>query len=187
MIHAPKLPSKVLHTMKPEDVITLIGKANSLRDSCIIALMHDSGARRSEISVIQVSDVNLESKRIRVDGKGRKEGHLVIGADSGVLLKAYLDSPAGRSQIDDDSLFGMKGKAIQNMLLRLGERTGIKCNAHSFRRGFATEQLKAGVSVMDIKQLGRWSSVSLVERYTKAYTFEDAASRYKDTLIGTGS
>ena len=65
------------------------------------------------------------------------------------------------------------------MLQRLEKGTGIKCNAHSFRRGFATELRKQGLSELDIAELGRWSSTAMVKRYSRAYTFEDAACRYK--------
>ena len=43
----------------------------------------------------------------------------------------------------------------------------------------ATELRKQGLSELDIAELGRRSSTAMVKRYTKAYTFEDAASRYK--------
>lgn len=65
------------------------------------------------------------------------------------------------------------------MLDRLHKKTGIKCNTHSFRRGFATELRKQGLSELDIAELGRWSSTAMVKRYSRAYTFEDAASRYR--------
>lgn len=64
-------------------------------------------------------------------------------------------------------------------LRRLGDRVGIKCPSHSFRRGFATELRKQGLNELDIAELGRWSSTAMVKRYSRAYTFEDAASRYK--------
>ena len=65
------------------------------------------------------------------------------------------------------------------MLRRLAVQTGIRCNAHSFRRGFATELRRKGLSGLDIAELGRWSSVEMVMRYSRAYTFDDAAKRYK--------
>ena len=65
------------------------------------------------------------------------------------------------------------------MLRRLQVRTGIKCNAHSFLRGFATDLRRKGLSELDIAELGRWSSTEMVQRDSKAYTFQDAATRYK--------
>ena len=47
------------------------------------------------------------------------------------------------------------------------------------RRGFATELRRKGLGELDIAELGRWSSVVMVKRYSRAYTFDDAAKRYK--------
>jgi len=69
------------------------------------------------------------------------------------------------------------------MLRRLEEATGITCNAHVFRRTFACLLRKAGVDTMTIKELGRWESIQLVERYTRAFHFNDSLKFYKGTLI----
>ena len=65
------------------------------------------------------------------------------------------------------------------MLKSLGEKTGIKARTHDFRRGFATSIRKMGVGELDIQQLDRWESLEMVRRYTKAFTSDDAAERYK--------
>ena len=107
-------------------------------------------------------------------GKGEKEGYLVFGPKTKALLVQYIAEaqPTG-------ALFDLNSEGIKTMLRRLETRTGIKANAHSFRRGFATELRRQGVGVLDTKELGRWSSVAMVERYTRAYTFDEAAQRYK--------
>ena len=61
-------------------------------------------------------------------------------------------------------------------------QTGIKCNAHSFRRGLATELRRKALSELDIADLVRWSSVEMVMRYSRAYTFDDVAERYKPVV-----
>jgi integrase len=68
--------------------------------------------------------------------------------------------------------------AHQTMLRRLGDKTGIVARPHDFRPGFATTLRRMGVGELDIAQMGRWSSLEMVQRYTKAYSFEDAASRF---------
>jgi len=173
-IPAPKTPDVVLHTTTPTDVERLIAAVDNARDKALIALLADSGARRSEIASIDVADLDLERGRIKVMGKGNKEGWLVFGAKTKALLAAYMAEaqPTGK-------LFGLNTYGIQSMLCRLGRDTGIQCNAHSFRRGFATALRHAGVGELDIQQLGRWSSLEMVRRYTKAYTFDDAAERYR--------
>ena len=173
-IPAPKTPDVVLHTITPTDIDRLIQEANTSRDKAIIALLADSGARRSELASTETEDLDLENYRIKVVGKGNKEGYLVFGPRTAELLKQHIEE----SQ-PTDRLFGLNSYGVQTMLRRLEEQTGIKCNAHAFRRGFATALRHAGVGELDIQQLGRWSSLEMVRRYTKAYTFDDAAKRYK--------
>ena len=144
------------------------------RNQAIVSLLADSGCRLTELVSISVGNVYVEKSRIRVWGKNRKEGWLVFGPTTQRLLAKYIEEndPQG-------SLFGLNEWGLKSMLQRLEKKTGIKCNAHAFRRGFCTELRRKGLSELDIAELGRWSSTAMVKRYSRAYTFEDAASRYK--------
>ena len=77
---------------------------------------------------------------------------------------------------------GMNKHGIQTMLRRLELKTGIKCNPHVFRRTFACLLRKAGLDSLTIKELGRWESVEMVARYTRAFTFQDSLKFYKSPL-----
>jgi integrase/recombinase XerC len=166
-------PKTMLYTMTPENVHRLLEAASCIRDRAAISLLADSGARRSEIVVIKTNDVDLGKNCIKVIGKGNKEGYLIFGE----VTKAYI-----LRQLEENSsvgtLFDLDTEGLKTMLRRLHVRTGIKCNAHSFRRGFATELRRKGLSELDIAELGRWSSTEMVQRYSRAYTFQDAATRY---------
>ncbi len=174
-IEPPKLPQKVLPALQPEQVLELIQAAKGARNKAIVALLADSGARRSELASLKAQDVDLDKQRIRlIHGKGGKEGKLVFGKRTKQLLQEHMKDCA-----QEVSLFGLTSYSVQTMLRRLADRTGIPCTAHSFRRGFATQLRKAGLSELDICELGRWSSTAMVKRYTRSYEFEDAASRYQ--------
>ena len=173
-IPAPRLPSRLLPTTSPETVATLIENCTTVRNQAIVGLLADSGCWMTELVSITVENTNVEKGRIRVWGKNRKEGWLVFGPSTQQLLAQYIkeSDPQG-------SLFGLNEWGLKSMLQRLEKGMGIKCNAHSFPRGFATELSKQGLSELDIAELGRWSSTAMVKRYSRAYTFEDAASRYR--------
>jgi integrase len=68
------------------------------------------------------------------------------------------------------------------MLRRLGSCTGLPCNPHTFRRTFACLLRKAKLDVMTIKDLGRWESLEMVQRYTRSVTFSDSLKFYKAPL-----
>ena len=64
------------------------------------------------------------------------------------------------------------------MTLRLEAKTGLKYNAHTFRRTFATVLARRGVDSLHIMRLGRWESISMVERYSRSVKFEDSLRLY---------
>jgi len=63
----------------------------------------------------------------------------------------------------------------------------LPCNAHTFRRTFACLLRKAGVDTMTIKDLGRWESLEMVQRYTRSVTFQDSLKFYKAPLSNGGT
>ena len=173
-IETPKVPDKILPTVTPEQVKILIDNANCIRDKAIVSLFADSGARRSEVCGIKLKDVDLANNKIKVVGKGNKEGFLIFGDKTKWFLSQHI-----AENMPLDYLFDLNFEGIKSMLDRLGSKTGIKVRPHDFRRGFATALRQMGVGELDIQQLGRWASLEMVRRYTKACTFEDAAGRYK--------
>ena len=68
------------------------------------------------------------------------------------------------------------------MLRRLEVDTGITCNPHTFRRTFACILRKAGMDTLTIKDLGRWESLEMVQRYTRSVNFADNLKFYKSVM-----
>ena len=71
---------------------------------------------------------------------------------------------------------------IKSMLDDLKAKTGLPCNPHTFRRTFACLLRKQGIDTMTIKDLGRWESLEMVQRYTRSITFQDSMKFYKAPL-----
>ena len=174
---APILSKPILPTLEQSEVLSLIDKAHSIRDKAIIALFVESGLRLSELANIRPQDINWERRTIKTLGKGRKEALAPFGKLSEHCLKAWLQEyqPNG-------NIWGMSRSGIIVMLQRLEVSTGVKCNPHTFRRTFACLLRKAGVDTMTIKDLGRWESLEMVQRYTRSVTFEDSMKHYKAPL-----
>ena len=94
----------------------------------------------------------------------------------------YRKALAGNGIVQDwfsthDSL-EITSYGIQTMLKRLGITTGIKCNAHSFRRGFCVHNVKSGLSNKVIQSLGGWETPDMVSHYAASLTFDDALELY---------
>ncbi len=174
---APILGKPILPSLSASDVLYLVEQTNSIRDKAIIALFTESGLRLSELVSIKPYDIDWQSHTIKVMGKGRKEAY----APFGELSERYLREWLAQYQ-PDVNIWGINKNGIQTMLARLEKQTGLPCNPHTFRRTFACLLRKAGVDTMTIKDLGRWESLEMVQRYTRSFSFQDSLKFYKAPL-----
>jgi site-specific recombinase XerD len=174
---APILGKPILPSLAQVQVQQLLEQVDSIRDKAIIALFTESGLRLSELTRIKLEDIDWQTKTIKVLGKGRKEALAPFGELSNQFMKEWLGQ-----YTPDRNIWGINSVGIQTMLTRLENKTGIPCNAHTFRRTFACLLRKAGVDTMTIKDLGRWESLEMVQRYTRSVTFQDSLKFYKAPL-----
>ena len=174
---APKLPKLIMPSLSREEVIILIDKAHCDRDKAVISLFTESGLRLSELTYIKPQDINWHDHNIKVKVKGGRE----CLAPFGNLTEQYLKLWLSRYQ-PDSNIWGLNRWRIISILRRLGDEIGITCNPHVFRRTFACLPRKAGIDTMTIKDLGRWESLEMVERYTRSFDFNDSLKFYRGPL-----
>ena len=174
---APRLGKLILPSLTQGQVFILIKTTHDVRNKAIIALFTESGLRLSELTNIEPQDIDWNSRVIRVIGKGKKEAFAPFGELTGRYLGAWL-----AQYQPDGNIWGLNEWGIISMLRRLEAATGITCNPHTFRRTFACLLRKAGVDVMTIKDLGRWESLEMVQRYTRSVSFQDSLKFYKAPL-----
>ena len=174
---APRLPKLMLPSLTREQVLTLIDQTSSVRDKAIISVFVESGLRLSELTNIKAGHIDWDNKTIQVVGKGRKEALAPLGSLSRNYLKQWISTNQAGNNIWGINMWG-----IESMLRRLGKATRIQCNPHTLRRTFACLLRKAGLDTMTIKDLGRWESLEMVQRYTRTVTFHDSLRLYQEVL-----
>ena len=96
-----------------------------------------------------------------------------IRAHTSSLLDQYLEEAA-----HGESLLGLAPRGISIMLSRLGEKTGIKCNAHAFRRTFATESVRNGLNLFHVQSLLGHANLTMTRVYAEQVNSEDAIKAY---------
>ena len=177
LVEPPKVERKILPSLTLEQLDYLIGQAETTRDKAIISLFADSGLRLSELTNINTHNIDWEHRLIKVKCKGNKEGLAPFGQRTERLLKEWLSQYPTKDRLWDISEWG-----ICWMLRKLEAKTGLPCNAHTFRRTFASILAKRGVDSLHIMRLGRWESIQMVQRYTRSVRFEDSLRFYKAPL-----
>jgi len=156
-----------LPAISREQLDILAENALTERDRVILNLLWYSGMRLSEATNVKVEDFNWEEGTVIVLGKGNRYRKALAG--NGIVRDWFTKH---------DSL-GITPLGIQTMLQRLGQATGIKCNAHSFRRGFCVHNVKSGLSNKVIQSLGGWETPDMVSHYAASLTFDDALKIYQ--------
>jgi integrase/recombinase XerC len=176
-ISAPILAKPIMPALDENQVKYLMELINNIRDKAIIALFVESGLRLSELANIKTDDINWSEHCIKVLGKGRKTAFAPFGDMTEKYLKAWLSEYTPK-----DNIWGISADGIATMLKRFEAKAGIPCNPHTFRRTFAVLLRKSGIDTMTIKELDRWESLEMVQRYTRSFSFQDSMKFYKSPL-----
>jgi len=179
LIEPPKKPKLILPSLDKNQVDLLISKAKCVRDKAIISLFAESGLKLSELVNIKTKDIDWESNTIKVLGKGNREGYAPFGSTSEQYLKSWLAQYTPKS---NECIWCIGFRGVKTILDDLKKETGLPCNPHTFRRTFACLLRKQGLYCSTIKDLGRWESLEMVQRYTRSATFQDSMQFYKGVL-----
>ena len=163
----PRRQKKLLPAISKEQLGILVNQAVSERDKVTLNLLWYSGMRVSECASVRAKDFDWDEGTVVILGKGNRYRKALAG--NGVVREWFAQH---------DSL-EMTAEGVRTMLRRLGQATGIKCNPHSFRRGFCVHNVKSGLSNKVIQTLGGWETPDMVSHYAASLTFEDACKIYK--------
>jgi site-specific recombinase XerD len=141
------------------------------RDTAIIMLLLDTGARRAELADLQLAHVDLNLDVLLVLGKGRRERALPFGHKAGEALERYLRVRARHKHADLPWLWiGLRGRltayGVVMMLRRRGRQAGLPgLHPHQFRHTFAHQWLASGGGETDLMRLAGWKSRVMLQRY----------------------
>ncbi len=170
-----------------------VSRALGRRDRAILELFYASGLRLSELVGLDVDDVNLGSRTVRVLGKGRKERLVPFNRstedairswlkDWEALIRAAADGPDSRirrgkvvpSRRGREALFlNYQGRRLSTRSVdRLVRKYVAQCSTllgispHALRHSFATHLLERGADLRAIQELLGHARLSTTQRYT---------------------
>lgn len=165
----------------------------SRRDTAIIRTFMDTGVRLSELTTVEVNDVDLDSDTILVMGKNRRPREAPIGNKTAQAIDRYLRVRATQRKvrgvdalwIGEKSRGAMLSNGIAQMLRRRGEQCGIKnLHAHQIRHTSVDAWLGNGGSEGDAMRLFGWRSRQMLTRY--AAVTADKRMRSAHRRLGLG-
>lgn len=176
----PKAPKRVIPTFTEEQLrrlISVIDTASPVgyRDYTIILTFLDTGIRCSELANLKLEDVNLESRLIKIWGKGNKERLVPIGAKVQKAVWKYLARYRPEPAIPRyDYVFltqhghPLTKDRLEAIVERYGKKariTGVRVSPHTFRHTMAVTFLRNGGDVFSLQRILGHSQLEVLRGY----------------------
>ena len=193
LVPAPKVERRMPAHMAVDEVRALLAAPDlttplGLRDRAILELFYASGLRLSELVGLDLEDVNLSSRMVRVLGKGGRERIVPFNPAAAAAIRDYL--PARRELVaggaaaaaglrastgrTEDPLFvnyrggRLSGRSVARLVRRYVTQVGAErgISPHALRHSFATHLLERGADLRAIQELLGHARITTTQRYT---------------------
>ncbi len=199
-VKAPKQARKLPKTLDVDQVSALLdADANSileLRDVAMFELFYSSGLRLSELHELNLEDIDLHDKQLKVvKGKGGRSRLLPVGTRAISALQAWLKVRSPAMDRQENAVFtSVKGKRLgqRSIQLRLKQwcrKKGVTeaVHPHMLRHSFASHLLEASQDLRSVQELLGHENISTTQIYTHldfqhlAEVYDQAHPRAKKT------
>lgn len=175
-LRLPKAAQRLPAVMSAEKTNQLLDASRAWaeeRDLALLELMYGSGIRVSELVGINLNDIDLTERWLRVRGKGNKEREVPIAGAAAEAVAAYL---AKRNAVPGEpALFlNSRGKRLgdrevrrivkKHAVLAVGDSS---IHPHAFRHAYATHLLSDGADLRSIQELLGHARLSTTQKYTQ--------------------
>jgi integrase/recombinase XerC len=191
LAQAPRREQKVPAHLSMDEMTRLLDAPDAAtplgrRDRAILELFYASGLRLSELVGLDMEDVNLRSRVVRVMGKGGKERLVPFNTAAQNALRAWYSDRAllraggnPKSEIPKPTVLGdpvfvnarggrLTGRSVQRLVARYvsGCSTRFGISPHALRHSFASHLLQRGADLRAIQELLGHVELSTTQRYT---------------------
>lgn len=152
------------------------------RDRAILELLYSTGMRVSEISTLNLNQLDFETEMVRVTGKGNRERIVPVGRPAIESLQLYFPqrqelnaARMKRGKAPDKQAVFLNGRgsrlttrSIERIVKGYAQRAGIaaRVTPHALRHSFATHLLEMGADLRSVQELLGHVSLSTTQKYT---------------------
>ncbi|HMM79610.1 MAG TPA: tyrosine recombinase XerC [Pyrinomonadaceae bacterium] len=186
LVATPRIERKLPAHLSMEDAVRFVEMPNvatdlGRRDRAILEMLYATGIRVSELVGMNLSDIDVSERLVRVLGKRRKERIVPFGEPALMALLLYLNDTrpifiaAGKETVRDEKalfLHRRGGRLTTRSVGRLVDKYIRECSGvfnispHSLRHTFATHLLDNGADLRDIQELLGHARLSSTQIYT---------------------
>jgi integrase/recombinase XerC len=191
-ISAPKSPRRLPPVVDVDQMGRLLEISEddtlSQRDLAMMELFYSSGLRLAELVGLNLPDLDLADRTVRVLGKGNKQRVLPVGRKAVQALRDWLSERAALRKTDPQAVFvGSSGRrlgarAVQKRVALWSRRQGlpVRLHPHMFRHSFASHLLESSGKLRAVQELLGHANIATTQVYTHL-DFQHLARTYDAT------
>jgi integrase/recombinase XerC len=187
-LRGPRQDKKLPHFMA-EDALGKLLNAPSpdttlgLRDRALLETLYSAGLRVSELTGLNLDDIDLDAGVATIRGKGKKERLAFFGGPSLAALKTWLEARQvvlasnNKSNKADAVFLNQRGtrltsRSVGRLLEKYLAEAGLdpRTSPHTLRHSFATHLLDHGADIRSVQELLGHSSIATTQIYTHVTT-----------------
>lgn len=177
-VRAPKARRPLPRTVDADQMSRLLeisgDDALTKRDRAVMELFYSSGLRLAELLSLELHDLDLVDRTVRVTGKGNKMRILPVGRKACEALQAWLAERASMAPTDERAVFvGCNGRrlgarTIQKRVAAWARRQGLPVHVHPhlFRHSFASHLLESSQDLRGVQELLGHADIATTQVYT---------------------
>jgi len=177
-IRAPKVGKHLPNTLDADQMARLLavpaGDILTTRDIAIMELLYSSGLRLAELIGLNLGDLDLKDRTVRVLGKGSKARILPVGRKALEALQTWLQERGNLAKADEYAFFvGRNGRrlsprAVQVRVAHWAKRQGLgqHVHPHLFRHSFASHLLESSGELRGVQELLGHADIATTQIYT---------------------
>lgn len=184
LVRTPRQPHKTPRFLSLSEIESILalppaGTLKGVRDRAILELLYASGLRVGELVGLNLIDLSMTRRLVRVRGKGNKERVVPFGKPSRASLAAYLEARGRilakrKARPETTALFlnlrggRLSARSVQRNLGAYIRQAALLMDVHPhlLRHSFATHLLNNGADLRSIQELLGHESLSSTQRYT---------------------
>lgn len=177
-VRAPKSAKRLPDALSPEQAARLVElpghDAFAVRDRAMFELFYSSGLRLSELTSLQLGDVDMQDATVRVTGKGSKTRVVPVGRLALAAIQAWLAARSSMAAVEQNALFlNHRGRQIGPRTVQLRLRAwalkqglDTPVHPHMLRHSFASHLLQSSGDLRAVQELLGHASISTTQVYT---------------------
>ena len=186
-IPAPKVAKRLPKTLNVDEINQLLNVKNSKagknnltgqviseRDNAMMELMYACGLRLTELSSLNLQDLDWQQQTIIVTGKGQKQRRIPFGKKANTAIKNWLKQRGLLANENEGALFvssrgnRLSNSSIQKRLKNMALKQGLNTNVypHMLRHSFASHLLESSKDLRAVQELLGHANLSTTQIYT---------------------